>query len=174
MKNKLKPLNANGSAIKDDKDYIDIDELINQEYQHTGPAYIVKSPVVTVSFRLSKSKEDDIAVERILDMWAETSEKTKNIKKSIGMYHAAMRRDITWFEDNADWLVADIQLAGRIEMQKQLDAQKQQIDDMNNKINEQDAIIKKMIEGMKHLYKQANQYKIIASQPAPEMITDGK
>jgi len=31
-----------------------------------------------------------------------------------------------------------------------------------------------MIEGMKHLYKQANQYKIIASQPAPEMITDGK
>ena len=174
MKNKLKPLNGNGSTVKTDEDYIDIDALINSEYQHTGPAYIVKSPVVTVSFTLKKNNDDDIEIERITDKWAETRDKTKNIKKAIGMYHAAMRRDITWFEDNADWLVADIQLAGRIEMQKQLNEQKQLIDDLQRRLKEQETTIKQMIEGLKHCYKQINQNKIIASQPAPERIADGK
>lgn len=100
-----------------------------------APSYVTKVKPVNVSFRLDPTDMEDVAIERILSDWADKQEKTKNIKAAIGVYHALQRGDIQYFEDNHAPFINEIQLAGRKELQEQIDDLQQTVAMLTAQLN---------------------------------------
>lgn len=137
-----------------------------------APAYVVAPKIVYKQIRLYTNRREDIALEQVLDDWADADEQNKKIKLAIGMYYAAECSDIKWFEDNMKWFVAEVQLDGRIEMQAQIDKQQEQIDALLKRQNEHGRILEWLVPIGKWLQKKVEQLKIIKPD-IKEEITDG-